>query len=446
MPNYERGGKVIKTGKIGRVNCLRQQLLLPGEVIRSRVRGTIRLTPLRERETSAINARIDCFIQPLRWLWRTFPDYIKHGPYSSSAAVTTAGVQPGTHDSRAHRYGIGGDENQTVSNFWRDSLLRIYNEWYKWPEDTDLGSWGSFNNPYGPPAIALPTYWTRMQQYDDFDNADYNVSLNTVSNANYVDIRSIAETQARFSQAVERTYLSHGRYIALLREMWNSQGNREVDKVPIRVGMADLSVEPRDVFAVDGSSLGQAQSMYDFDVAHSFGNIVAPEHSILSYLVLLRFESLAEDEINPFSRVDTSNWAEVVGDSGILANTRPQAESLQRLVNSTEHNTSSSTIGYLPAGWRWRASWNNVGHDIDIRDSFPLYQSLVGSGITAKTLRQADRVRNAFKSTALGDYYCDLRFSEMSDSPIPSAESGLFAGQRSARGSAYPYPGPRRVI
>ena len=34
MPRYDRGGFVLKTGKIGRMNVLRQQILLPGEVLK----------------------------------------------------------------------------------------------------------------------------------------------------------------------------------------------------------------------------------------------------------------------------------------------------------------------------------------------------------------------------------------------------------------------------
>ena len=68
MPQYDRGGTVLKTGKIGRVNILRQQLLLPGERLRASVKGGVRLTTLREPESVGIHARVDAFVQPVRWL------------------------------------------------------------------------------------------------------------------------------------------------------------------------------------------------------------------------------------------------------------------------------------------------------------------------------------------------------------------------------------------
>ena len=62
MPMYDRGGKVLKTGKIGRVNILRQQMLLPGERLRASVNGGVRLTTLREPESVSIHARVDGFV------------------------------------------------------------------------------------------------------------------------------------------------------------------------------------------------------------------------------------------------------------------------------------------------------------------------------------------------------------------------------------------------
>ena len=77
---YDRGGTVIKTGKIGRVNILRQQILLPGETVKPALNGPVRLTALRERESLKIHARLEAFVQPIRWLWDDLPAYLQEGP------------------------------------------------------------------------------------------------------------------------------------------------------------------------------------------------------------------------------------------------------------------------------------------------------------------------------------------------------------------------------
>ena len=46
MSKCKRGGHTIKTGKIGRVNCLRQEMLMPGEHMNISMNGTVRLETL----------------------------------------------------------------------------------------------------------------------------------------------------------------------------------------------------------------------------------------------------------------------------------------------------------------------------------------------------------------------------------------------------------------
>ena len=79
MSKASRGGLTLKTGKIGRVNCLRQQLMMPGERMNISLNGTCRLESLRERDAMRINAHLAVFMTPLRWLWPEFPDYLKEG-------------------------------------------------------------------------------------------------------------------------------------------------------------------------------------------------------------------------------------------------------------------------------------------------------------------------------------------------------------------------------
>jgi len=51
---YDRGGQTLKTGKIGRVNCIRQQMCLPGETIDISMKGSVKLESLRERDSMRI--------------------------------------------------------------------------------------------------------------------------------------------------------------------------------------------------------------------------------------------------------------------------------------------------------------------------------------------------------------------------------------------------------
>ena len=432
MPRYDRGGLVLKTGKIGRMNILRQQMLLPGERLNCRIpNGEIRLTALRERESTRIHARLDAFATPIRWLWSDWPAYIKEGP------ATTKTLPTKTH--WGSRLAVGGDGgNRPIFKPFFDAPLRIYNEWYKWPEDNDITDIGAD----GPACVNLPMAWTRLQKNDGPQAADRELVTTASSSREKFDIRDLSELQARYRNAIERDWIGHDRYMEIMQELWNAGGSREVDKVPIRIGGADLTSGPRNVYATDSAGLGSVMSLYNFGVNHNFGMVSFPEHMILTYILVLRFDPVAEDEQNPLSQVADMEWHDIVGDPGMLASERPRNVKRRELADTS----SSTALGYLPAGWQWRSRWNHVGTRVDARNTYPVLKT-ISLSTTAAKLRDATQINPAFRSTALGDYSVNLVFDEMSDSPIPGPKSSLYAGAPLAgRGSSYPYPGPRRVV
>ena len=434
---YDRGGTVIKTGKIGRVNILRQQILLPGETVKPALNGPVRLTALRERESLKIHARLEAFVQPIRWLWDDLPAYLQEGPAGTKTWPTTA-----TQDDKSHvnlsDYGVGGNTSAPMLAIFRDGPLRIYNEWFKWPEDADETSWVKD----GRVAIAQAHSWTRMQANDGPATGDYDMQTVASGQREQFDIRGLAEIQARLRQAIDQDWIAHGRYVDLLKELWQEGGSREVDKVPMRLNGAEAGVDPQNVYATDSDGLGDTMSLYNFGVDHRFGTVSMPEHSLLTYMLVVRFASIAEDEINPTAIALDRSWASMVGEPGMLAAERPNGV---RGRNLTGNNAASTVLGYLPAGWQWRSRWNVVGDRIDDRDSFPVYRSL--SQQTATSMRSASRIGDPFRSASLGDYYVDINFSEVTNSPIPGPLSSLYTGSdQSGGGSSYPYPGPRKVI
>lgn len=437
MPRYDRGGLVLRTGLLGYVSTLRQQVLLPGETMRPRVRGRVRLSPLRERETVPINARLDAFIQPLRWLWPDWPEFIREGP-STTRTVPTIQLTGAGH---AASIGLGGGDTQdvTVHRWFVDGPNRIMNEWYKWPEESDFTGWPL----YGHPAVNMPHSWTRLQ---DQPVADADVDVATEAGAGSretLDVRALAEVQARFRNTVEREWLAHDRYVGLMKELWNAGGSHEVDKVPMRLRGASLNVDPRDLYATDSDGLGASAAFYDFAVDHDFGSVGMGEHCLVTYMLLIRLLPVSTEEINPTGVTSNRTYAELVGDPGLLAAQRPVPVRRDGLFAAGDN----TVLGYLPAGWQWRSRWNVVDERIDERNSYPIYDRDTTRS-TRNTLRTAS-VPNPgmFRSTQLNHWLADLSFVERTNSPIPGPRSSLYSGMGMAgRGSSYPYPGPRRVV
>jgi len=86
--------------------------------------------------------------------------------------------------------------------------------------------------------------------------------------------------------------------------------------------------------------------------------------------------------------------------------------------------TSTTQLGYVPAGWQWRSGHDVIGERVDVRDSFPYMEEPT----TAANAKDATRIKPAFRSQSLGDYVVDLYVSERSRSPIDGALESYFSG------------------
>ena len=412
MSRQNRGGLTLKTGKIGRLNCLRQQILMPGERMNINISGKVRLESLRERDVMRINAGIYSFMTPLRWLEPNFPTYVKEG---ADTAQTLTGV------SRVDwsKLGIGSSQALGIGNihhqFWEDNYLRVFNEWFKWPEDTDKVAADIDAAEDGLACVPLSSHWTRARDAATPDDTNDEV----VSSATSFRVQDLAEVQAKFRGAMKRDVLSFNRWMELVKHVWKGDGSREVDQVPIMLDQSEVGVNPRDLPATDGASLGQWQSLYDFNVNHSIRGVIAPEHCIVSHFLVIRFAPIIEQGM-PLAKQAELDWYEQVGDPEWFAAAEPVDVQFRHFMLSS----SSTSIGYLPSGWQWRCGHDVIGKQIDVRDTFPM----MDEPVTKADCRDATRVKDAFRSQGLGDYLCDIYFSEDSIQPMANAIDSYFSG------------------
>jgi hypothetical protein len=400
--SIKRGGQTLKEGLIGHCNVLRQQILMPGERMDIRLKGKVRLEALRERDVMRINAHHATFVQPLRWLQSNWPDYVK----KTTTTQTTSSI------SNAGAFGIGGymAVGRNVQKYLVDAPINIYNKWYKWPEDSDVTNWLDD----GHVAVPLSSAWNRCRYTKDPGTS----SEYTVTAASDFDVRTLAEKQAEFKSAMKREITSYNRWMELIGQTWKGDGSREVDQVPIMLDQTEVGVNPRELPATDGASLGQWQSLYDFEVDHSIRGYTAPEHMIMTHILTIRFPPIIEG-LMPLS-TDTMNWYEHVGDPEWTDQAQPQEVQIKDLATPN----SATSLGYLPAGWQWRCEHDVVGARVDLKDSFP-YMETPTSQANAK---DASRTKNAFRSSTLGDYMVDIYYNEDSYQPVGTARDSYFSG------------------
>ena len=388
MERVSRGGFVMRTGEIGYPMVIRQQLLMPGETMRTYIEGVVRMEALRERDTSRINARIDCFAQPLRWLYSDISDLVREGPNSTKRPPKAA---------IGHQCGVG--QVSMAYRFFRDAIIKIYNEHYKWPEANDVTTWPV----NGHPLVPLPMPWNRLRDSDVDDDDDTVID----ASSSEVDVREIAEMTATFQNAITNDFLSFDRFLEIMRSRYGAKGSIEVDQVPMHINHIELGVRPHDYPATDGASLGQFASLYDFYVDYDAGVFTAPEHFVLTWILSLRFASISESDSN--YQAIGRDWHSIAMDPKVLAAQRLQPVQRRDLFG----NSAAQTVdGYLPAGWQAKTEWNHVGDRIDARNSFPFYRDL------SQKTRDASQITNSFRSTSLRDYVAQLYCHQMSMLPL----------------------------
>lgn len=412
----ERGGHTLKTGKIGRVNCLRQQLLMPGERMNMSLNGKVRLEALRERDVMRINAHLATFMTPLRWLVPVWPDFVKEGPFTGNTIPQEQWQDLSTLGIGAYAGDVAVD---WIYSHFADNYLRVVNEWYKWPESREFDR----NDLYvdgngaetGVPAVPLSKTWSRLRlNATPTDETDYKLASGTE-----IDVRDLAVTQARFRSAMKRDVLSFKRWMELINETWKGDGSREVDQVPIMLDQTEIGVNPREIPATDGASLGTWQSLFDFGIDHQIPGIVAPEHCIVSTFLTVRFAANVEQK-HPLAAAGRHSWFDQVGDPEYISNAMPQpVEAADLFLNASE-----TVLGYAPAGWQWRCDNDVIGKAVDSRDSFPY--SLVPT--SPEQCKDATRVKNAFRSQDLDDYLVDVYIKESSNQPIGDSMDSYFSG------------------
>ena len=433
MPKYNRGGKSLKVGRIGRMRVLRQHLLLPGEKMNTRIRGNVRLSGLRQQTSVYLSAQIEAFAAPLRWYYEEFPEYLKEGVSTSrTIPVETFAGGWDTDQGAASNLGIGKPTTD-FAKWFHQHPVNVWNEWYRWPEDAKV----SVSAPprsfhwYTVPAVTnLSSAPTRLHDAPSFDASEYQVPSATT-----LDVRDLAQYQARFNQAAITDWTSNDRYQAFMQDIYNAKGSNEVDKVPIRLRSgAELSVMPRDMYATDGPSLGEIMSINNFSVDHTWNDFIAPEHMIVCYVMVLRFSPVFQDQVAPGVYPGDTPYSVMQGDPELIASESPQACKAREFMD-----LGSSVVGYLPNGWQWREGFNHVDETIRQMNNFPVLNTETAS---AASYRDASNVQNAFRSTALQHWFGDLDFAINVDSPVLPAGRSIVAGSgRKGPGGNHPTGG-----
>lgn len=414
-----RGGKSLKVGDIGRLSVLRQHLMLPGETLNASIKGNVRLSGLRQQTSVYLHAQIEAFAAPLRWYFSGFPDYLKEGIKTATTIPVLTGTDWTASPAKTSNLGIGRTTHD-IAKWWAQHPINVWNEWYRWPEDAKVSVSSppiAFFADQGKECVNLESALTRLHDAPSFDAAtERDVPAVTV-----LDVRALADFQAKFHQAAVTDWTSQERYNAFMRDVYGAAGNNEVDQVPIRLKKgAELGVQPRDMYATDGASLGELMSINNFQVDHKWDSFQAKEHMIVCYVMVLRFAPIADTGVSPHAYPTVFDYETMQGDPAIMAAQPPVAVTIRELASG-----DGTAIGFLPHGWQWREGFNHVDEVVNDLQNFPL---LNVATVTATGFRDASKILAAFRSTALRHWFGDLDFNCNIKSRIPPSGKSIVAG------------------
>lgn len=416
---YNRGGKSLKVGDIGKMSILRQHILLPGEKMKTTIKGNVRLSGLKQQTSVYLNAGIEAFAAPLRWYYTGFPTYLKEGVTTAETIPVMTAPTVGDEEEWASHIGIGVI-NDDFCKWFIQNPIKIWNEYYRWHEDSRESVTTplySFYSGQGKSCVNLPTAATRMHAQPTV-HADESL----VPSTSTLDVRTLQQYQARFNQAASTDWTGGDRYQVFMKDIYGAKGNNEVDQIPTRLRQgASLGVSPRDMYATDGASLGEIMSINNFEVDHSWGDYIAPEHMIIAYIMVLRFAPIMEDGVQPGIYPGQTPYSVYQGDANIIANKAPEPIASREI----DSDGDDTIIGYLPSGWQYREGYNHIDRTIRSTKAFPL---LDGQTATAAGYRDAGKINDAFRTSVLRDWFGDLDFTIQVDSRIAPAGQSIMVG------------------
>lgn len=420
---YNRGGKTIAVGDIGRFKTLRQLILYPGERMRQpRISGNVRVSGLKQQTSVYLHAQIEAFAAPLRWFQTDFPDYLQEGNGTAKTIDTLTGAWTTAHEKTTNM-GIGKITND-IAKFFAQMPISVWNEWYRWAEDSKFSVTTpdiDFFKDQGQPVNNLASAPTRLHDIPSFDSTETNVIQLGGPPTTHFDVRDLEQIQARFAMAAKTDWTSQERYQAFMKDVYGASGSREVDKVPTRLRSgATLSVKPKDFYASDGSSLGEIMSINNFTVGHSWGDYVAKEHEIVIFVMVLRFAPVFSAGVHPMAYPADHAYSLWNGDPVAMAGERPVAVKAREIEDG-----DATVLGYLPANWQAREGYNHVDQTVKNLGNFPLLDTAI---LTAAAHRDASNIEPAFRSLALRHWFCDMDFDLTIESRIPSAGESIMVG------------------
>ena len=351
----------------------------------------------------------------MRFLWDKWVDYLREG-MDTALTMPTSTLSNKMASEGGHVYGTGPAQNNKIRTHYIDNYNLVYNWFFKWPEDAEKKLAASNNNlnaaRYGLKAVNLPANVTRLKKTEDVDASDYELSTTGAK----FDIRDLTALRARYHSEQTRDWLAADRYQEIMNEIFGVKVGENPEERPWLIDHHNTWLRGTNVYATDGSSLGDRAGVMAIDFNHNI-QFPAPEHGLIAWFLVLRIPPYYDKGYNPMAGQKVTDWAQITGEPRLIKAQKPEAVPTNKYLAVG----TGATIGYEPAGQHLRQGWTSVDPILVERGTMPIMT-------TGAEFNYHNPVDHIFTSDALGNFWGNMHFEQIVGSRVPEPMYSVMTG------------------
>lgn len=445
---YDLSHIIQMCGQIGRLQTLAVIPVVADDSIKIEIDAVFRLAPTRKEIVSECQVDWFAFFVPHRHtMGANWPIFLKEGV---DEAVTFTGINV----AAAYRNPVYLGHNAcgaTIPSWLVQGYNRIWDRYFRVPSiatspegavdptnydfyptnESGADNWRLYGKlcarlPHvlnGGNAIDATGVSGESAPWRDLTNADAQVS----TAGSILDIRSLAEMQARYRTEVKNTWFAHF-YKDILNEHWGTMVNIDADQRPEHLWTETFNMSGKDIDGTDdatlGSMIGKTAARGQFHMPMKHFN----EHGAVWVMALLRFPLIHADEMHPLMQQPNPTADFILAQPDRWENMQPIGFDPAPWLSITSSLTPDATV-LQPFGQHYRFQPNRVHPNFKTIPGYP-FLTFNSANIYPWYYYVNEEYSDVFQTWQMGHWQiaADAQVTKLSRVPTPL--SSIFAGAK----------------
>lgn len=419
---YDKTNYLLSCGQIGRLMSAQCIPHVAGESLKIDIAGGFRLSPLRKALTLDARVDIHIFDVPHRHVYGSdWTDLLIQG-HDSSVTLDTVSVSAANGPCGHIPIPTG-----TVPKAYAHGYAEIWNQYYRVPNGNTaelatnaVDMSGDNRRLYGQTCANLPCSWSRGVEDSSYQSDTHRTVDITAGTPDTFDLIDLDRVKAEFKSEVDRDFYARRYRDVMGRTFGADKVHVEADERPEMLAKSQFWCSGYDVDASDGANLGKfsgkASTMFNVQMPWKYFQ----EHGMIWIMVLVRFPSIGGEEIHQLTK-KTWDYETISGDPAIAASYPPEELQVQDVTRTGD----TTSLGWHPAYNYYRHQPNRVHPKYDNLAGYPVRNM---DGANFDPWYYGTETLDYFSDTELRHWQINAKCNVQSKSPVPCAESSLYAG------------------